>query len=136
MKFPKNEYIFLKKDCVELSMKTNNSAYHVKIIAEKDSEKPGGNNLPGYCTPSIGLLGCSNHVLFLLFRAEAVVCDGATKPSSTNILSKWNIATGVKLEFVQKPVSILTFNKFRYREGGSSEDKIIAKSEKYKSFRL
>ena len=93
MKFPKNEYIFLKKDCVELSMKTNNSAYHVKIIAEKDSEKPGGNNLPGYCTPSIGLLGCSNHVLFLLFRAEAVVCDGATKPSSTNILSKWNIAT-------------------------------------------
>ena len=136
MKFPKNEYIFLKKDCVELSMKTNNSAYHVKIIAEKDSEKPGGNNLPGYCTPSIGLLGCSNHVLFLLFRAEAVVCDGATKPSSTNILSKCNIATGVKLEFVQKPVSILTFNKFRYREGGSSEDKIIAKSEKYKSFRL
>lgn len=117
-------------------MKTNNSAYHVKIIAEKDCEKPGGNNLPGYCTSSIGLLGCSNHVLFLLFRAEAVVCDGATKPSSTNILSKWNIATGVKLEFVQKPVSILTFNKFRYREGGSSEDKIIAKSEKYKSFRL
>ena len=136
MKFPKNEYIFLKKDCVELSMKTNNSAYHVKIIAEKDCEKPRGNNLPGYCTSSIGLLGCSNHVLSLLFRAEEAVCNGATKPSSTNILSKWNIAAGVKSEFVQKPVSELTFNKFHYREGGSSEDKIIATSEKYKSLRL
>lgn len=101
-------------------MKKNNSTYHVKIIAEKGCEKPGGNYFPGYCICTADLSGYSNHVLSLLFCVEAAVCNVATKLSSTNVLSKWNITTGVKSRFFQMPVHELTLNKFHYREDSSS----------------
>ena len=91
-------------------MKKNNSTYHVKIIAEKGCEKPGGNYFPGYCICTADLSGYSNHVLSLLFCVEAAV---------SNVLSKWNITTGVKSRFFQMPVHELTFNKFHYREDSS-----------------
>ena len=105
-------------------MRANNAAYHVWVAVEKDCEKPGGNILSGYCTCTAGLLGCCNHVIFLLFRVEAAVRSGATKPSSTSLLSKWNVPTGIKSKLVQKPISDMAFNKFHYRKDSFSKDKL------------
>ena len=98
--------------------------YHVCIPVEKDGENPGGNIFSGYCTYTDVLLGCFNHVIPLLRCVEAVVCTSTTKPSSTSLLSKWNVRTGVKSKLVQKPINEMTFNKFHHRKDSSSEDKI------------
>lgn len=87
-----------------------------------------------YCTCTAVLLGCYNHVIHLLFHAEAMVRTSATKPSSTSLLSEWNVPTGVKSKLVQKPISEVASNKFHHRKDSSSEDKIEAANGKYKSF--
>lgn len=51
------------------------------------------------------VIKCCNHVVFLLFRVAAAVRTGATKPSSTSLLSKRNVPVEVKSKLFQKPIN-------------------------------
>ena len=104
-----SNYCFLKGRVIP-SMRTNNAAYYVWVAVEKDGEKPGGNVVSGYCSCTAGLLGCCNHVIAMLFRVEAAVRTGATKPSSTSLPCKWNVPSGSKSKIIHKPISDMTFN--------------------------
>ena len=129
-----SKYCFLKGR-VTPSMRTNNAAYYVWVAVEKNGEQPGGKIISGYCSCTAGLLGCCNHVIALLFRVEAAVRTGATKPSSTSLLSKWNVPTGNRSKITHKPISEMTFNKYHYRKDNNiTKDKILNANEKYKKF--
>ena len=80
------------------------------------------------------MLGCCNHVIALLFRVEAAVRTGATKPSSTSLLAKWNVPTGVTTKIIHKPITEMNFHTFHYRKSKSTENQIQLANEKYKSF--
>ena len=90
-----SKYCILKTR-VTPSQRTSNTAYHVWAIIEKDGERPGWKIYSAYLTCTAGILGCCNHVTAMLFRVEATVCSGATKPSSTGMLLCWNVSTGYK----------------------------------------
>ena len=130
-----SKFCFLKGR-VSPSMRTNNSAYYVWVLVEKDNKESGGKILTGYCSCTAGLLGCCNHVIALLFRVEAAVRIGATKPSSTSLLSKWNVPTGTKSKISHTPIADMVFNKYQYNKSKSSKSKIANANEKYKTFQF
>ena len=117
------------------SMRFSNAAYHVWALVDKDGEKPGGKIHEAYCTCTAGLLGCCNHVVAMMFRVEAAVTTGATKPSSTSTLAKWNVPTGCKTTLVHKPISDLVFHRHEYRNtGDKTAKKMSATNMKFKQF--
>ena len=117
------------------SMRFSNTAYHVWALVEKDGETPGGFIESAYCTCTAGLLGCCNYVIAMLFRVEAAVSTGATKPSSTSLLAKWNVPTGSKTILIHKPISELVFHRHECRNAGDGTgEKIAASKERFKDF--
>ena len=115
-------------------MKFSNAAYYVWALVKKDKQRPGGNIESAYCTCTAGLLGCCNHVTAMLFRVEAAVSTGATKPSCTSILSKWNVPTGSKTVLVHKPIDEMVFTRSNYTGNNSKADKLKAFNVKYSEF--
>lgn len=128
-----SKYCFLKSR-VTPSQSINNTPYHVWVAVKKDGNKPGGKIVSAYCTCTAGLLGCCNHVVALLFRVEAAVRSGATKPSSTSLLAKWNVPTEIKTKLVHKPIAEMNFHRFRYKGDNTAENKIQSTNENFKVF--
>lgn len=128
-----SEYCFLKGRFTP-SQNITNQAYYVWATVEKDGQKPGGKIESAYCTCTAGLLGCCNHAVALLFRVEAAVRTGATKPSSTSVLAKWNVPTGTKRKLVHKPITEMNIHRFHYRGDNSVKEKLQSATEKYDSF--
>ena len=108
--------ICILKCRVTPSQRISNTAYTVWATIEKDGDRPGGKIYTAYCTCTAGLLGCCNHVIGMLFRVEAAVSTGTTKPSCTSLLAKWNVPTGTKTTLQHKPISEMTFHKYHYRK--------------------
>ena len=129
----KDKYCYVR--CrVTPSMRFSNAAYYVWALIEKDSDTPGGSIASAYCTCTAGLLGCCNHVIAMLFRIEAAVRTGVTKPSCTSLLSKWNVPKGTKTILEQKPVCELVFSKSSYASNDQTAIEMKAANEKYKTF--
>ena len=124
------------KSRVTPSQRTSNTAYHVWAIIEKDGKKPGGKIHSAYCTCTAGLLGCCNHVTAMLFRVEAAVISGATKPSSTSMLACWNVPTGCKTKLVHKPIVDMTFTKHHYKSGEHISKKIASSNKCYQNYNV
>ena len=131
----KQSKICILKGRVTPSQRTSNTAYHVWAAIEKDGERPGGQIHAAYCTCTAGLLGCCNHVTAMLFRVEAAVRSGTTKPSSTSVLAKWNVPTGCKTVLKHQPISKLTFHKHHYKKGEkNTKEKIETANNSYNNF--
>ena len=97
------------------SQKTSSKPYHVWAIVTKDTtDKPGGKIINAYCTCTAGLMGTCNHVTAMLFRVEAAVTSGLTRPTKTSILSTWNVPTGVKINLKPLPVAEMVFEQSHY----------------------
>ena len=131
----KSKYCILKI-CVTPSKGTSNTAHHVWAIIEKDGEKPERKIYSAYGTCTAGLLGCCNHVTAMLFRVEAAVRSGATKPSSTSMLACWNVPTGCKTTLVHKPLADMTFHKHHYKKRKTNAQNIECNNDYYKSFNV
>ncbi|XP_057305548.1 uncharacterized protein LOC130643085 [Hydractinia symbiolongicarpus] len=117
------------------SQSIHNKPYHVWAIIEKDGARPGGRIKSAHCTCVAGLLGGCNHVIAMLFRIEAAVSTGATKPGSTSLLAKWNVPTGTKTTVINGPICDMTFHKHHYRKGNKSTERdVYITNEAYKSF--
>lgn len=110
--------ICLLKSRVTPSQRTSSTPYTVWAAIEKCS--PGGKIISAYCSCTAGLLGSCNHVTGMLFRVEAAVSAGVTKPTCTSRLSKWNVPTGTKTVLEMKPIKELTFSKHNYFKGRDS----------------
>ena len=130
-----SKYCILKTR-VTPSQRTSNTAYHVWAIIEKDGERPGGKIYSAYCTCTAGLLGYCNHVTAMLFRVEAAVRSGATKPSSTSMLACWNVPTGCKTTLVHKPLADMTFHKHHCKKRKTNAQNIECNNDYYKSFNV
>ncbi|XP_028407527.1 uncharacterized protein LOC114530141 [Dendronephthya gigantea] len=103
------------------SQRTSSTPYNVWVAAEKKG--PGGKIVSGYCTCTAGLLGSCNHVTAMLFRIEAAVSSGVTKPTCTSKLSTWNVPAATKSLLSIKPIGELTVVKASYRKRkGTSEN--------------
>ena len=72
----------------------------------------------------------------MLFRVEAAVRSGATKPSSTSMLACWNVPTGCKTKLVHKPLADMTFHKHHYKKRKTNVQNIECNSDYYKSFNV
>ena len=66
----------------------------------------------------------------MLFRVEAAAQIGATCPSSTSMLAKWNAPAGCKIMLKHKPISELVFNKFHYKKASQQTDERLTVSQK------
>lgn len=124
------------KTRVTPSQSINNPAYHVCAAIQKDSERPGGDIISAYCSCTAGLLGCCNHVTGMLFRIEAAVRCGATNPSSTSVLSKWNVPVGNKTKIIHKPISEFNFHRSSYKNASKSKEKIEKANTAYRTFKF
>ena len=72
------------------TMRLRQPPYEVWAIVEKDkANQIGGKIYSAYCTCTAGLQGSCNHVLGLLFRAEAAASAGLTNPSCTSKPCGW-----------------------------------------------
>ena len=71
-------YCFVKCK-VTPSQRTSSSLYYVWAAIKK--ELPGGEIASAYCSCTAGLLGSCKHVAAILFRIEAAVSNGVTKPT-------------------------------------------------------
>ena len=81
----------MKTRCAS-SQRVYSRTYDVWAIIQKDTEEcPGGEVVSAYCSCPSGLLGSCNHVAGMLFRTEAAVITGVTKPTCTSRLSEWVI---------------------------------------------
>ena len=131
---PSSKLAFLR--CrVTPSMRHSNAAYHVWALIRKYGEEPGGHIENAYCTCTAGPLGCCNHVIAMLFRVEAAVSTGATKPSCTSLLAKWNVPTGSKTKLRHKPISDMVFHTHEYRNAGDGTGELIAAAnQRFKDF--
>ena len=117
---PESKICFLKCK-VTHSQRTSSTPYNVWAAVEK--KKPGGKILSGYCTCTAGLLGSCNHVTAMLFRVEAAVSSGITKPTCTSKLSAWNVPAATKSLLSIKPISEPSVVKASYRKRkGTSEN--------------
>ena len=86
-----SKYCMMKTRCVP-SQRVSSRPYDVWAIIQKDTEEcPGGEVVSAYCSCPAGLLGSCNHVAGMLFRIEATVITGVTKPTCTSRLSEWVI---------------------------------------------
>ena len=123
----KDKYCYLRCQ-VTPSMRFSNAAYYVWALVEKDCNTPGGTIASAYCTCTAGLLGCFNHVIALLFRIEATIRAGVTKPSCTSLLSQWNVPKG------SETVLVHIFSRSKYESDNNTALKMKDSNEKYKSF--
>ena len=88
---PSSPFCIMKTKCTP-SQRVSAKAYDVWAIIKKDTdEHPGGEVFSAYCSCAAGLLGSCNHVADMLFRIEAAVITGITKPTCTSQLSEWVI---------------------------------------------
>ncbi|XP_047137292.1 uncharacterized protein LOC124813811 [Hydra vulgaris] len=124
-----SDFCFLKSR-VTPSQRTSSTPYHVWAAVKKDNERPGGEINSAYCTCIAGLLGCCNHVIAMLFRVEAAVCTGATKPSCTSVFAKWKVPSGIKTVLTHKPLCDVVFNKHHYKKGNKPTEIKIEESNK------
>ena len=76
----------------------------------------------------------------MLFRTEAAVLSGITKPTYTNKLCTWNVPATSKQLLEIKRISELTFEKDHYRKSSNKESAILAKnhhmSHKYQVYKI
>ena len=96
------------------SQRTSSTAYNVWAAVRKNN--PGGKIHSAYCTCTAGLLGSCNHVTGMLFRVEAAVSSGITKPTCTSKLSVWNVPAPTKTLLTIKPMRELIFSKSHYKK--------------------
>ena len=88
---PSSPFCIMKTKCTP-SQRVSAKAYDVWAIIKKDTdEHPRGEVFSAYCSCAAGLLGSCNHVAGMLFRIEAAVITGITKPTCTSQLSEWVI---------------------------------------------
>lgn len=124
-----SEYCFVKCK-VTPSQRTSSTPYNVWAAIKK--ENPGGEVASAYCSCTAGLLGSCNHVAAILFRIEAAVSSGVTKPTCTSKSCSWTVPSTNK-KFVIKPISDITFTKEHYRKRASKESREKLK-KKFKAF--
>ena len=99
---------------ITLSQRLSSKRYQVWVIVEKDSkENLGGTIKSAYCTCTAGLYGACNHIAGLLFRVEAAVLPGVTKPTCTDCLAIWTVPPA-KTTLNPCPVSERIFRKDHY----------------------
>ena len=108
------------------SQSIHSKPYYVWAIIEKDGVRPGGHIHSAFCTCVAGLLGGCNHVVAMLFRIEAAVSTGATKPGCTSLLAKWNVPSGSKTSVINQPICEVTFHKHHYRKGNKATEETIS----------
>ena len=86
----------MKTKCLP-SQWVSSKPYDVWVLIKKDFKfVVGGVILSAYCTCTAGLLGTCNHVAGLLFRVEAAVLIGVTRPACTSMLTSWNVPSKKK----------------------------------------
>ena len=86
-----SKYCIMKTKCTP-SQRVSAKPYDVWVVVEKDTPiHPGGQILSAYCSCTAGLLGSCNHVAGMLFRIEAAVITGVTRPTCTSRLSEWTV---------------------------------------------
>ena len=112
-------YCFMKCKCTP-SQRTSATPHNVWALIQKAN--PGGKILQGYCSCTAGLLGSCNHVTAMLFRIEAAVSSGVTKPTCTSRLAAWNVPSGSKTVLDMKPICELEFLKHTYRKRANVEE--------------
>lgn len=113
------------------SQRTSSTPYNTWVIVQK--EKPGGKILSAYCSCTAGLLGCCNHVVGTLFRVEAAVLTGVTKPTCTSKSCQWNIPSNNKKILEIKPIAELSFIKHHYRKK-TDKDKADKERQLFNAF--
>ena len=116
----KSPVCFMKSK-VTPSQRTSSTPYKVWVAVEK--KDPGGKIHSAYCTCTAGLLGTCNHVTAMLFRVEAAVSSGLTKPTCTGKLCAWNVPKGSKTQLVMKPLKQLVFSTSTYRKKGDKNER-------------
>ena len=76
-------------------MSIRKKPYTVWVMAfKKTQDCAGGEIKTAHCSCPAGLLGSCNHIARLLFRVEAAVTSGATRPSCTEVECSWVIPKG------------------------------------------
>ena len=111
----------LKTKCVP-SQRVSMKKYNVWIICCKYKRNFIGEEiLAGYCTYTAGLLGSCNHIVGLMFRAEAAVLTGYCNPTCTSTLATWNIPRGKK-QIQPDEVSKLRFTHDTYMKKSNSRN--------------
>ena len=109
-----SSYCFLKNK-VTPSHNTSSKPYNVWCVVAKDMPgKIGGQILSAYCSCTAGLLGSCNHVVALLFRVEAAVSEGFTKPTCTSRAAEWPVPPTTKSLLDLKPLTEIQFEKHHY----------------------
>ena len=117
-----DEYLCVLKTKVIPSQAVNNKPYDVWVVLRRDiNEKPGGEIISGYCTCVAGLQGSCNHIIGMLFRVEAAVANGATRPSKTSTSCQWNIPSGNKVQIIPTQAEQLFFAKTKYGKSSTTE---------------
>ena len=113
----------------------NNKPYDVWAVLRRDkNEKPGGEILSGYCTCVAGLHGSCNHVIGMLFRIEAAVAKGATRPSTTSITCQWTIPSGNKINLAPTKAEELYIVKSKYGKK-STEAKVKSAKDSMNTYK-
>ena len=96
----------------------------------------GGKLCSANCTCTAGLLGCCSDVTAMLFRVEAPLSSGATKPSSTSMLACWNVSNGCKTTLVHKPLADMTFHKHHHKKRKTNAQNTECNNDYYKRFNV
>jgi hypothetical protein len=122
----KTDYCVLKCK-VTPSQRTSLTPYNVWCIIKK--ENPGGEIISAYCSCTAGLLGSCNHVIAMLFRVEAAVSSGITKPTCTSKLCEWNVPKATKDILELKPIREIAFVKDHYKKRNHKEEVTVAKKK-------
>ena len=120
------------KSHVVPSQRVNNKPYEVWIVIRKDIvDIPGGEIYAAYCTCTAGLQGSCNHIVGMLFRIEAAVATGATRPSKTSMACQWTIPSGKKLTLKATKAEELYFSKTKYTKSNKTnvEKQKLAKKQ-------
>ena len=100
----------------------NNKTYDVWAVIRRDSdEKRSGEVCSSYCTCVAGLQGSCNHIIGMLFRVEAAVAKGATRPSKTSMSCQWTVLSGNKIQLTATKAEQLYFAKTKYGKSATSE---------------
>ena len=85
-----SDYCILKTKYTP-SQRMSARAYDVWAILRKDEDDSPEGEVMSACSCTAGLLGSCNHVAGMLFRVEAAVITGVTKPTCTSRKSEWVI---------------------------------------------
>ena len=121
---PSSPFCIMKTKCTP-SQRVSPKAYDVWAIIKKDTdEHPGGEVFSAYCSCAAGLLGSWNHVAGMLFRIEAAVITGITKPTCTSQLSEWVIPSK-KTNVDPGKLSDFVIRKDHYRKKAAAPTKEI-----------